>query len=31
MLVDICKKCKTLLATHGEYCEFCFEEEKKDK
>jgi hypothetical protein len=23
MLIDICKKCNTLLATHGDTCEFC--------
>lgn len=28
MLVDICKKCKNKLATHGEYCEYCQEEKE---
>lgn len=23
MLVDICEKCKTKLATEGKYCQFC--------
>jgi len=23
MLVEICKECKKLLATHGDTCEFC--------
>jgi hypothetical protein len=25
MIVELCKNCQTLLAVHGEYCQFCEE------